>query len=343
MLFKDLDLIRKYAKPVDFWTVNFSYFFSLRLVSLIQNTGITPDMLTWSSLLLTIAGVVILFIFPHIYGWWLVAGILFQFSYILDCADGQLARYKQKFSPNGWRIDLYTDRIKEHLILISLTYVVVLYKQGFWIISMFAMALEGMLKYIRLQETLKATTFQNKIRWGNVDLSRVNKYRKKLGCINNLKKRFNLGFMNIGEFYFFNFICIIFGEMEFFFYLIIVYSLFSLIYYLLNNLINEVYFEVNFSRFLEEEKEIVLFGTGSGGRNLLANLLEKGIKIGYICDNNAEKWGSSLYGVIIHPPAQLKLDRNKVNVLIASTWWYDISKQLKAYGLTDEQILSVYY
>ncbi|MCP5044020.1 MAG: hypothetical protein GY944_23575, partial [bacterium] len=48
-LFEDLPEIQRVAKPVDFWTVDFDYWFSTRLVSLVREGPIKPDHLTWAS------------------------------------------------------------------------------------------------------------------------------------------------------------------------------------------------------------------------------------------------------------------------------------------------------
>lgn len=341
-MFNDLPQIKKHAKPVDFWTVNFSYFFSLRFVSLIQHTPITPDMLTWGSFLICLVGAGFFFICPNTYRWWIASGILFQISYILDCADGQLARYKKQFSPNGWRIDLYTDRLKELAIFTAMSHALSAAVSWFWLVGMAAMALYVMLKYVNLQEVLKSTAFSTDLNERLPDLAKVVRRRKRLNRIKEVKSKLNLGFMNIGEFYFFNLVSILLGRMEYFFYAIIGYSLFSIIYHLMLNVTNEMYFRINFARFREEGKDLVVFGTGSGSRQLISSLMEQNIKITFISDNNPEKWGTSFLGIPVKDPAGLKNEIDKVNIIIASAWWFEITEQLKSYGYQEDQILAVY-
>lgn len=72
------------------------------------------------------------------------------------------------------------------------------------------------------------------------------------------------------------------------------------------------------------------------------NLLDQGINIAYLCDNNREKWGTRLLGLEIKEPEQLKKEAEKTNVIIASAWWHEIYNQLLSYGLKEEQILTVY-
>lgn len=107
-------------RPIDIWT-NFIYYpLSVRLVYLIRKTAITPNQLTLSSLVLALIGCA--FFASGLRADVLWGLLLVQISYVIDCADGQLARYKQMFSPLGGWIDQVADRIKEFAIYTSLTY-----------------------------------------------------------------------------------------------------------------------------------------------------------------------------------------------------------------------------
>ena len=48
--------------------------------------------------------------------------ILLQLSIIVDCVDGELARYTRQFSQLGAWLDAITDRIKEYLVFFALAY-----------------------------------------------------------------------------------------------------------------------------------------------------------------------------------------------------------------------------
>jgi len=55
--------------------------------------------------------------------WTTFAGAaLLQLSIIIDCVDGELARYTRKFSQLGAWLDAITDRIKEYLVFFALAY-----------------------------------------------------------------------------------------------------------------------------------------------------------------------------------------------------------------------------
>ncbi len=48
--------------------------------------------------------------------------VLLQLSIIIDCVDGELARYTRQFSQLGAWLDAITDRIKEYLVFFALAY-----------------------------------------------------------------------------------------------------------------------------------------------------------------------------------------------------------------------------
>lgn len=52
----------------------------------------------------------------------LLGVLVHQISFIFDCADGQLARFKQQFSSYGAWLDQTADRIKEYVLALSLAY-----------------------------------------------------------------------------------------------------------------------------------------------------------------------------------------------------------------------------
>src|SRR5262249_27012924 len=51
------------------------------------------------------------------YGWLVAAAIVFELSFVLDCADGQLARLKKVASPLGHLLDFLMDELKAMLLI----------------------------------------------------------------------------------------------------------------------------------------------------------------------------------------------------------------------------------
>ena len=90
-----------------------AYFITMFLL----RTKFTPNQVTIVSLGLGIASAVSVFLNHQI-----IAIILLNISFILDCVDGQLARAKQLFSPIGTWLDNISDRIVENSIVIAVTF-----------------------------------------------------------------------------------------------------------------------------------------------------------------------------------------------------------------------------
>jgi phosphatidylglycerophosphate synthase len=62
--------------------------------------------------------------------------VLLQLSIIIDCVDGELARYTRQFSQLGAWLDAITDRIKEYLVFFALAYGAAKDGQDLWIPAM---------------------------------------------------------------------------------------------------------------------------------------------------------------------------------------------------------------
>jgi phosphatidylglycerophosphate synthase len=75
--------------------------------------------------------------------WTIFTGaILLQLSIIIDCVDGELARYTRQFSALGAWLDAITDRIKEYLVFFALAYGAAKSGRDLWIPAMFMMVFQ---------------------------------------------------------------------------------------------------------------------------------------------------------------------------------------------------------
>jgi phosphatidylglycerophosphate synthase len=84
---------------------------SWRFTGMAERIGLTPNQVTLISFALGLlaAGFLALDSRP-----WSVAGaLLLQFCLVVDCVDGELARYRRRFSRFGAWLDASTDRVKE--------------------------------------------------------------------------------------------------------------------------------------------------------------------------------------------------------------------------------------
>lgn len=112
---KDLYLkTRKAHEPI--WTTYLSRPFGAALAWALRNTRVTPNHVTFLALFVSLIGAAVMV------GWlsWpgLVAAILiYQLAYVIDCADGMLARLRGTSSPVGHLLDFLGDEIKAKVLL----------------------------------------------------------------------------------------------------------------------------------------------------------------------------------------------------------------------------------
>lgn len=101
----------------------FSTFFyrpiSLRITYLLIKTNITPNQVTFFSLVLGLISAAIFILGSYFYS---ILGIIFlNLSFLMDHVDGEIARYKNLKSSFGAWFDQITDRIKESSALFGMT------------------------------------------------------------------------------------------------------------------------------------------------------------------------------------------------------------------------------
>ena len=103
------------------WEIIFLNPFVYRLTWIIANyTRVTPNQITFMSFILGILSA-----YSFLYGTWhymVLGAFLFEFSYILDCIDGRIARLKGLESRFGAYIDITADITKYFIIVICLVY-----------------------------------------------------------------------------------------------------------------------------------------------------------------------------------------------------------------------------
>jgi len=86
------------------------------LVDRLRATRVTPNQITLAAVVLAVAASALLVLVPGYVG--LVLGVvLFELSYVLDCADGMLARWRGTASPVGHLLDFLMDEIKAFVLL----------------------------------------------------------------------------------------------------------------------------------------------------------------------------------------------------------------------------------
>ena len=92
----------------DFWSVYYCRVIASIFVVMIRKTSITPNHITYLSLIIHIIGVSFLIKMNFI-----VAPLMIMFGQILDAADGQLAIIKEMKTIYGSYLDLIVDALKD--------------------------------------------------------------------------------------------------------------------------------------------------------------------------------------------------------------------------------------
>src|SRR3954469_11765713 len=111
------DAYRRTQKPKDiFWNKYVARPAAAVLLVPLEKSPVTPNQVTFASLVFFAAAVAILVALPGQAG--LVAAVLvIELSYVLDCADGQLARLRGTSTPIGAHLDFLMDELKAFLLV----------------------------------------------------------------------------------------------------------------------------------------------------------------------------------------------------------------------------------
>src|SRR6185369_10693433 len=89
------------------------------LVVPLARTGITPNQVTFATLPVFLAGAAVLALWPS-WGALVAGAAIIELSYVLDCADGQLARLKGTSSPVGAHLDFLMDELKAFALIAAI-------------------------------------------------------------------------------------------------------------------------------------------------------------------------------------------------------------------------------
>ncbi len=100
------------------FTTFFVRTYSGHLARRLARLGFTPNLVTVLSLVVGLGAAVLCATGTRI--GYVAGALLFHAAFVLDCADGDLARYTVSFSRLGARLDLSADRIKEYALFAGL-------------------------------------------------------------------------------------------------------------------------------------------------------------------------------------------------------------------------------
>jgi phosphatidylglycerophosphate synthase len=117
----DRTKLRSAIKKKDGWWASvFSGPLANRLLEPIcELKWISPNLITVTSLLIGLLASYFFYRASHLD--LILGAILVQLSFVVDCMDGQLARYRQQFSKLGAWLDRIADRVKDFFYFFSLS------------------------------------------------------------------------------------------------------------------------------------------------------------------------------------------------------------------------------
>jgi phosphatidylglycerophosphate synthase len=151
-----VDAYRRTRKPKDiFWNKFVARPLAAVVIVPLARTGVTPNQITLATLPVFLAGAAVMAFLPS----WrmLCLGVaIIELSYVLDCADGQLARLKGTSSPVGAHLDFLMDELKAFTLVAAVA--VRLWQpahEGRWL-------LEGIAGLVIVAGAISLTTFMRR-------------------------------------------------------------------------------------------------------------------------------------------------------------------------------------
>ncbi|MFE0588546.1 DUF5941 domain-containing protein [Micromonospora echinospora] len=131
----------------DFFTTYFVSSWSPYVTKLCARLGLTPTGVTMISVLFAVVAAVLFGVGgrPAL----VAGGVLLYLGFMLDCVDGQLARYTRNFSPWGGWLDTMADRAKEYVVYAGLGFGMTHAGLGDgWVLALAAMTLQTVRHHI---------------------------------------------------------------------------------------------------------------------------------------------------------------------------------------------------
>jgi Family of unknown function (DUF5941)/CDP-alcohol phosphatidyltransferase len=138
---EDRELLNSAVKGSDgFFTTFFVSTYSKYIARWAARRGLTPNQVTLISIAV---GVLAAACFAYAERWSMVlGGLLVYWAFVLDCVDGQLARYSRQFSKLGAWLDSIFDRGKEYVVFAGLAIGASRTGDPVWILAGAALALQ---------------------------------------------------------------------------------------------------------------------------------------------------------------------------------------------------------
>jgi phosphatidylglycerophosphate synthase len=145
------------------------------LIPSARQAGLSPNQITMSSLAVTLLAAI--FIAFGQQTAWVVAALLVQVAFILDCLDGQLARSTGNVTETGRYLDSLTDLVKVFTLISAMTVALLRHREGTLVCALGAAAFFGFVlceEHLQLvrqlpprpQEETEQASWKAKLRFG---------------------------------------------------------------------------------------------------------------------------------------------------------------------------------
>jgi phosphatidylglycerophosphate synthase len=226
MVFNDIDQIRVHTRPSDWWTRYFLHPVSIRLVSILKDSRVTPNHLTFIGTVVVFAACSLICFGSHLA--MIAAAVLLHISLVFDCADGQLARYKHFESRIGEWFDRCTDKIKDFAIIYAFTFRYSQVNPNAWMFGFFCFFVLFFIDFLGFMNRLSPLVPAG---------DQVLVEKKEAGLTKRLrvlKHRINYNFFQIGEQYVAYAVFIILNRIDLLFYFIIAYGSLTIVWVTFN-------------------------------------------------------------------------------------------------------------
>lgn len=94
-----------------------------------------------------------------------------------------------------------------------------------------------------------------------------------------------------------------------------------------------------------KEKSIVIFGCTMWAKMLIGLLADRGLKVAAFVDNNPKKTGGKCQGIDVYSPNEYLMNaQDKYIVIICSSYWREMSRQLESMGYRrDNNFFVIFY
>lgn len=109
----------KKSNDINWFTAHIARPPAALVVYFASKTRVTPNQITFLSVVVAAAACAMWILLPG-YPALVAAALVFELSFVLDCADGQLARLRRQASPLGHLLDFLMDELKAMLVLGSI-------------------------------------------------------------------------------------------------------------------------------------------------------------------------------------------------------------------------------